>query len=218
MIKVFTWQVSSSWQKSRILSSTNEVFFKRSRKGIFRKNPPRIWTTSNVLHDCPILIKIRLKSEFARGPCLARSSVFHLSIMLKCCPPLYSAADSRAPYSKCRQRLQYAECQNKFLSILLENASHALRKLLKVISAVKIRSVWQSVHNLSCYWSCDDFILCSIPTSFPLNYLHNVFSHLFCSMTPWDSAGQPLDPLGPCRPTPWPPRTCRPNPWPLGTL
>ena len=88
---------------------------------------------------------MRLKSEFAR------SSVFHLTIMLKCCPPLYSAADSRAPHSKCRQRLQYAERQNKFLSILLENASHALRKLLKVISAVKIRSVWQSVHNLSCY-------------------------------------------------------------------
>ena len=174
MIKVFPWQVSSSWQKSRILSSTNEVFFKRSRQGIFRKT--RIWTTSNVLHDwtlCPILIKMRLKSEFAR------SSVFHLSIMLKCCPPLYSAADSRAPHSKCRQRLQYAERQNKFLSILLENASHALRKLLKVISAVKIRSVWQSVHNLSCYQSCDDFILCSIPTSFPLNYLHNVLVTFF---------------------------------------
>ena len=152
----------------------NEVFFKRSRQGIFRKT--RIWTTSNVLHDwtlCPILIKMRLKSEFAR------SSVFHLSIMLKCCPPLYSAADSRAPHSKCRQRLQYAERQNKFLSILLENASHALRKLLKVISAVKIRSVWQSVHNLSCYQSCDDFILCSIPTSFPLNYLHNVLVTFF---------------------------------------
>ena len=26
-------------------------------------------------------------------------------------------------------------------------------------------------------------------------------------LTPWDPVGLPLDPLGPCRPTPWPPET-----------
>ena len=145
-------------QKTLFLTQKGTVFQIYKSFGIWEDPPPHVGKNSQII------------------------SFFFLRaypIMLKCCPPLYSAADSRAPHSKCRQRLQYAERQNKFLSILLENASHALRKLLKVISAVKIRSVWQSVHNLSCYQSCDDFILCSIPTSFPLNYLHNVLVTFF---------------------------------------